>query len=112
MSEELKEDTREATQFYRGMMILAPSALTIFVTAIGWWGVSSKSSEEKGKLEQRLTTAEITIVELKTDTKHLRQELTNLTISYAEMKADVKNIKEDTQETLSLVKEWTSRNGR
>jgi hypothetical protein len=105
-------EAREVTTFYQGMRIIAPSLFVLGISLTGWWLTSAKAAEDRGKLEQRLITAESNIIELKKDVKYNQMELLALKIANAELKADVKNIKEDTEETLQLVRDWTSRYSR
>jgi len=100
-----KKMASEVTQTYYNLKILTPSIVTLIISAIGWWITSSKASEEKGRLEQRVIQIETNATETRGEVNTMQTELNGVKITMTQISTDLKYVKEDTKEALILLRD-------
>ncbi len=92
---------------YFSLRILTPSIVTLLVTGIGWWMTSSRASEEKGRLEQRVVQIEANATDTRAKVNTIQTEVNGVKITMTEISTDLKYVKEDTREALVLLRDLT-----
>ena len=95
----------DITQTNFNLKILTPSIVTLVLSCIGWWITSSKASEDKGRLEQRVVQIEANATETRGDVSTMQTELNGVKITMTQISTDLKYVKEDTKEALVLLRD-------